>query len=91
MKNWNLNRRQKFILNWSPLLAGLSLLWLILSLLHGPIFVRYLIACAGLGLFYGACVVLDYWKRLLVLPALGWGDPHLRRKACKKFFHWRHC
>ena len=71
MQNKSLNRRERFVLTWSPLLLALSLLGLILSLWYGPVFTRYLIACAVPGLLYGGFVIFDYRKKLAMLPALG--------------------
>ncbi len=66
MDNKQLLRRDVFLLKWSPLLSVVSLLWLIVSLVKGGLYVRYLIACAGLGLLYGALGILDYWRRSIL-------------------------
>jgi hypothetical protein len=66
-----LNRGDSFILNWSPMLLVPSLVGLVLSLWRGPVFMRYLIACAGLGLLFGTLVVLNYWKKRPTLSILG--------------------
>jgi len=68
MESHKLNRRERFILRWSPLLLTSSVVWLFLSLLRGPISFLYILISGGIGLLYAGLLILDYWKK----PSPGW-------------------
>jgi hypothetical protein len=69
MENKHLNRRQTFLLKWSPLLSVASLLWLIVSLWRGPLYFYYLSVCSGIALIYGALSIRSYYQNIGLLTA----------------------
>jgi len=63
MKRNKLNRRETFILQWSPILLVPALVWLILSLQRGPISIPYLASWLVIGILYAASLILHYGKK----------------------------
>src|SRR5260370_30041210 len=63
MATQRLNRRETFLLRHAPVLLIVSLVWLLLTLWRGPIMRWYVLSWIGIGGVYGACVLLECWKR----------------------------
>ncbi|MEA2205245.1 MAG: hypothetical protein QOE77_2021 [Blastocatellia bacterium] len=62
MENHKSDRAMDIRFRWAPLFLALSLLGLIISLWIGPIYAKFLIASAVLGLFNSALSIFDVSK-----------------------------